>query len=134
MRPEHVKLVDASADVRDGGEYKIVLRMPDDDLWTLQGTYREVRPPTRLALTWIWVEDDAKDEQHTLLTLEFAPDGRGTELTLRRELFLREESRASHETGWGQSWTNSPRNSRLNFLSSQPAAASVIIRYRSLML
>lgn len=102
MRPENVKLVEAGADVRAGGEYNVVFRMADNDLWTLHGTYREVSPPNRLALTWIWMEDDPKDEQHTLLTLEFAPDGNGTELTLRHELFLREESRASHETGWGE--------------------------------
>jgi len=102
MRPEDVKLVEAAADIREGGEYKIVFRMPDDDLWTLHGTYREVSPPNRLALTWTWIEDDPKDEQHTLLALEFAPDGDGTELTLRHDLFLREESRASHEDGWGK--------------------------------
>jgi uncharacterized protein YndB with AHSA1/START domain len=102
MRPEDVKLVEATGDVRDGGEYKIVFRMADDDLWTLHGTYREVAPPNRLALSWIWIEDDPKDEQHTVLTLEFAPDGDGTELTLRHELFVREESRASHERGWGE--------------------------------
>lgn len=102
LRPENVKIEETAADVRDGGEYKIVLRMPDNELWTLHGTYREVSPPNRLALTWIWIEDDPKDEQHTLLTLEFAPDGDGTELTLRHELFSREESRASHESGWGE--------------------------------
>lgn len=101
MRPDDVKLVQAEADVRAGGEYKIVLRMADDDLWTLRGTYREVSPPGRIALTWIWTEGDPKEEQHTLLTLDFAPDGDGTELTLTHELFSREQSRNSHETGWG---------------------------------
>ncbi len=102
MRPDNVKLVEAAADVREGGDYKIVFRMPDDDLWTLHGTYREVSQPNRLALTWIWTEDDPKDEQHTLLTLEFAPDGDGTELTLQHDRFSRQQSRVSHESGWGQ--------------------------------
>lgn len=101
ITPEHVSLLNASADVRNGGEYRIALRMPDDEVWTLRGAYRDVSPPDRLALTWIWTEDDPKDEQETLLTLEFKPDGDGTELVLRHELFLREESRASHEKGWG---------------------------------
>jgi uncharacterized protein YndB with AHSA1/START domain len=100
IRPENVKLVEAAADVRAGGEYKLVFRMPDDDVWSLRGNYREVSPPNRLALTWTWTEDDPKDEQQTLLTLEFAPDGDGTQLTLRQELFSREESRSSHESGW----------------------------------
>ncbi len=102
IRPDDVELVEVEADVREGGAYKIVLRMADDDLWTLQGVYREASPPSRLALTWIWIEDDPKDEQHTLLTLEFAPDGDGTQLTLRHELFAREESRTSHEGGWAK--------------------------------
>jgi uncharacterized protein YndB with AHSA1/START domain len=100
IRPDDVKIEETEADVREGGEYKIVLRMPDNDLWTLRGVYRQVSPPHHLALTWNWVEDNPEEEQHTLLTLEFAHDGDGTELILRHELFVREDSRNSHENGW----------------------------------
>ncbi|MGB8264795.1 MAG: SRPBCC domain-containing protein [Candidatus Velthaea sp.] len=100
--PENGALVETAADVRAGGAYKVVLRMPDGDLWTLHGVYRDVAPPSRLAFTWGWIEDDPKDEQETLLTLEFEQDGGGTELILRHELFVREQSRASHEGGWAQ--------------------------------
>jgi uncharacterized protein YndB with AHSA1/START domain len=98
--PKDVKLQDLNMDVRPGGSYKMDLLMPDGDVWTLHGDYREVTPPRRLAMTWSWIEDDPKDAQETLLTIELTPEGSGTALELRHELFQREESRASHEEGW----------------------------------
>ncbi len=100
--PENVTLQDLKMDVRPGGSYKIDLLMADGEVWTLHGDYREVAPPHRLVMTWSWIEDDLKDTQETLLTIELTPEGSGTALELRHELFLREESRASHEEGWAE--------------------------------
>lgn len=98
--PPSAQVVESEADVRNGGTYRFVLKMEDGELWTLRGEYREVSPPNRLSMTWIWVEDDPKDEQNTLLTIECNAAGAGTELVLRHELFVREESRDNHEHGW----------------------------------
>lgn len=106
IRPERAQLVAAKADARLGGHYEIALRMAENDVWTVRGVYRELSPFRRLAMTWIWVEDDPKDEQHTLITLRFVPDGDGTELTLRHELFAREESRNAHAEGWTECLEN----------------------------
>ena len=45
--------------------------MADGERWNVRGTYREVRPPERLVMTWRWEEDKPEDEHDTLLTLEF---------------------------------------------------------------
>ncbi len=98
--PQDVTLQDLQMDVRQGGSYKMDLLMSDGDVWTLHGDYREVTPPHRLVMTWSWIEDDPKDAQETLLTVKLTPQGGGTALELRHELFVREDSRASHEAGW----------------------------------
>jgi uncharacterized protein YndB with AHSA1/START domain len=100
--PPACEIVESRADVRTGGTYTVVLKMEDGDLWRLRGEYREVDPPNRLSMTWTWVEDDPKDEQNTLLTIECKPDGAGTGLELRHELFVRTESRDNHEHGWNR--------------------------------
>lgn len=100
--PVTAEIVEKEADVKTGGAYRFVFRMEDGDLWTLRGEYRDVSPYTRLSQTWVWVEDDPKDEQNTLLTIEFNAAGNGTELVLRHELFVREESRNNHERGWNE--------------------------------
>jgi uncharacterized protein YndB with AHSA1/START domain len=98
--PEDVTVADVAFDVRRGGAYHISMRMTNGEIWTVRGIYREVIPNARLSMTWKWDEEDPSAEQETLLTLDFAPHGSGTELTLTHEHFKTEESRNSHESGW----------------------------------
>jgi len=87
-------------DVRTGGSYSITMLMPDGECWNVGGTYREVRPPERLCMTWRWDEDKPEDEYDTLLTLEFNELDGGTELVLTHEQFASVDSRDRHEAGW----------------------------------
>jgi uncharacterized protein YndB with AHSA1/START domain len=98
--PEDVSIADVAFDVRVGGAYHIAMRVSSGEIWTVRGVYREVRPYSRLSMTWKWDEDDPSAEQETLLTIEFTAHGSGTELTLTHEQFKSEESRNSHEHGW----------------------------------
>jgi|SRR5579884_2046764 uncharacterized protein YndB with AHSA1/START domain/predicted enzyme related to lactoylglutathione lyase len=98
--PEGVTVEHVALDVRVGGAYHIAMRVSNGEVWTVRGVYQDVQPGKRLSMTWKWDEDDPADEQETLLTLDFAPHGRGTELTLTHERFASEESRSSHEQGW----------------------------------
>lgn len=66
----------------------------------VRGTYREVQPGKRLSMTWRWEEDTPQEEYDTLLTLDFAAHGTGTELTLTHEQFATDQSRTNHEGGW----------------------------------
>jgi uncharacterized protein YndB with AHSA1/START domain len=76
------------------------IAVPKIETWYVGGTYRDVRPPERLSMTWRWEEDRPEDEYDTLLTLEFNELDGGTELVLTHAQLASEESRAGHEQGW----------------------------------
>lgn len=100
MCPEGVTIGDMSMDVRVGGTYRIVMKNPAHEDYVAYGTYREVQPARRLSMTWTWEEDTKEEEHETLLTVEFAPHGSGTELTLTHEQLASEQSRTNHQGGW----------------------------------
>jgi uncharacterized protein YndB with AHSA1/START domain len=98
--PAETSVESVALDVRAGGAYHIAFRVPSGEVWTVRGVYREVRPNSRLSMTWKWDEENPSAEQETLLTIDFAPHGTGTELTLTHERFKSAESRNNHEEGW----------------------------------
>ncbi len=100
LGPGDVTVPEVRMDVRTGGSYSIVMLMPDGERWNVAGTYRDVRPPERLSMTWRWEEDKPEDEYDTLLTLEFNELAGGTELVLTHEQFASVDSRDRHAEGW----------------------------------
>ncbi len=90
----------AQADPRVGGSYRIVMHKPDGEELVAYGTYRELTRPTRIVCTWQWEEDDPALAKETLLTLDFAPRGTETELTLTHENFRDATQRDNHAGGW----------------------------------
>jgi uncharacterized protein YndB with AHSA1/START domain len=100
MGPGETKAVDIQMDVRTGGAYSITMLHADGDRWMVHGTYREVRPPERLSMTWRWQEDDSSQEHESLLTLDFNERGAQTELVLTHSQFADADSRDRHEHGW----------------------------------
>lgn len=98
--PGDVTVPEITMDVRTGGSYRIVMVMPDGEHMNVRGTYREVRAPERLSMTWRWEEDKPEDEFDTLVTLEFNERDGGTELVLTHEQLASVESRDRHEHGW----------------------------------
>lgn len=100
LGPQDIAVPKIEMDVRPGGSYRIAMLRPDGETWYVGGTYRDVRPPERLSMTWRWEEDRPEDEYDTLLTLEFNELDGGTELVLTHAQLASEESRAGHEQGW----------------------------------
>lgn len=98
--PENVTVADVAFDVRVGGAYHIAMRLENGEVWTVRGVYLEVQPGKRLSMTWKWDEENSADEQETIATVDLAPHGAGTELTLTHERFTSEVSRNNHEHGW----------------------------------
>lgn len=100
LGPGDVRCEVAKMDVRVGGSYRLVMRRPTGEDWTVHGVYREVVAPQRLCMTWSWEEDDEADEHESLLTIElFDRDGK-TELVLTHEHLATLDSRSAHESGW----------------------------------
>jgi uncharacterized protein YndB with AHSA1/START domain len=86
-------------DLRVGGRYRFAMQPPEGDLFYLQGEFREVDPPRRLAYTFRW-EDPDPDDVETIVTLSLRDLGGSTELTLDQGAFATEPRRALHEQGW----------------------------------
>jgi uncharacterized protein YndB with AHSA1/START domain len=94
--PEQIVSVDAEADVRVGGRYRIIMHTADED-HDVSGVYRQVVPNEKLVFTWAW---KSTPERESLVTLTFKPDGTGTILTLLHEQFFDEAARDRHQHGW----------------------------------
>ncbi|MBC5829616.1 MAG: SRPBCC domain-containing protein [Candidatus Eremiobacteraeota bacterium] len=100
LGPGDITIPEVQMDVRSDGSYRITMLKPDGERMVARGTYREVRPPERLSMTWRWEEDDPADEHESLLTLEFNDLGNETELVLTHDQFVSAESRDRHQHGW----------------------------------
>ena len=67
---------EAEVDLRVGGEVRVVMRNPHEDIeYGGGGRYTEIDPPRRLAFTWLWDDNPARQ----LIELDFEEtDGRTT--------------------------------------------------------
>jgi len=86
----------ASVDLRIGHEYRIAITHKGGNVHNVVGTYRLIEPPRKLIYTWRW-EGAPTD---TLVTVDFAPEGDATKVTITHEQFLSTEDRDRHNEGW----------------------------------
>jgi uncharacterized protein YndB with AHSA1/START domain len=95
---------EAQVDLRLGGAVRVVMRDPDKDAeYGGGGHYTEIDPPTRLAFTWTWDNDE---ERETLLELDFEEAEGVTTVRLTHSGLRDEESVISHEGGWSNALDN----------------------------
>jgi uncharacterized protein YndB with AHSA1/START domain len=102
LGPGNMTAPEITMDPRTGGTYRIVMLTSDGERYIARGTYREVRAPERLSMTWSWEEDDPADEHESLLSLDFNEVDGGTEVVLTHEQLASVESRDRHADGWGK--------------------------------
>jgi uncharacterized protein YndB with AHSA1/START domain len=91
-----------AADVRVGGRFSFRMQGPRG-LYGATGVYREVTPPTRIVLTWMWAEGPAGDEPdsvESLVTFDIRAECDATLLTLTHEQLADPSSADSHGEGW----------------------------------
>jgi len=101
LAPGPCQVVEATADARPGGQYRIVVVGPGGDRHTTTGEYREVVPGKRLVKTWVYEGPMAPDRYPTLLTVDFREVGpRATEITLRQDQLLTPVDREGNREGW----------------------------------
>jgi uncharacterized protein YndB with AHSA1/START domain len=86
----------ASVDLKVGHEYRIAITHKGGNVHTILGTYRLIDPPRKLVYTWRW--DGAPAD--TLVTVDFAPEGEATKVTITHEQFTNTEDRDKHNEGW----------------------------------
>ena len=92
-------VVDAQVDLRIGGAFRIQTRPDVGNVFSVFGTYREVRPPEHLVYTWAW-QGTRMDGIETLVTVDFREAGPGTEIFLTHEGFRTEGDHSAHRGAW----------------------------------
>lgn len=87
-------------DAQPGGAYSLTMHDSDGDDMPLSGTFREISPPERLVITWVWGSGEMAGRE-TVLALEFEDAGGDTVLHLRHSLLPDEDWAQKHGMGWG---------------------------------
>ena len=107
--PEGMNVDNVKIDLRPGGAYSMTFNQADGEAHGLSGVYREISPPQRLVMTWVWDHGDMAGME-TLVTIELAAAGVGagagaeTELTLTHEKLPSQNSLDLHKQGWTSSF------------------------------
>lgn len=86
---------DYQVDVRADGEYRIGSAAAG---FAVQGRYLEIDPPTRLVLTWQWVDENGEAEPDTV-TVTFQPSDDRTDLTVEHRM-SDPDTGENYRTGW----------------------------------
>jgi uncharacterized protein YndB with AHSA1/START domain len=102
--PEGTTIPDYSMDVRPGGAWRTVMKLPDGNMPEVSGVYRAVEKNKRLVFTWAWKQPDGSRGHETEVTITFEPVPGGTRMVLLQQVFQSEEARDSHGTGWRSSF------------------------------
>jgi uncharacterized protein YndB with AHSA1/START domain len=95
--------VAADTDLREGGNWRVVLRTPDGEYIPSYGTYTAVRPIDHLAFTHQWEKAPVEvnpAHHHTLVTVDLIAEGERTRMHFRQTGLVSEASRDSHIGGW----------------------------------
>jgi len=92
-----------SFEPRVGESFRIAMQPPEGELFHLDGEFREVEPPSRLAYTFRW-DPPNPDDRETLVTLSFRDRGDDTEVELTQGVFATPERLELHDGGWTESF------------------------------
>ncbi len=95
--------IDAEADVRVGGRWRVVMRAPDGVDYPAYGEYTAVRPVEHLAFTHQWEKQvvEVNPANHrTLVEVDLHAEGQRTRMEFRQTGLATEASRDSHIGGW----------------------------------
>lgn len=84
-------------EAKPGGAYHFGFIGQGGERNDVMGVYREVSPVSRLVFSWHW---KSTPERESLVTVDIAPDGDGSVLSLVHEQFYDEAARDAHNVGW----------------------------------
>ena len=95
--PDGVTCIGSEIDLRVGGRYRIGNRLPDGTTLWIVGAFEAIERPRRLIYTWA-IEGGAGAVER--VTVDFAHQGSGTEVTVTHTRIETETLRRQHEHGW----------------------------------
>lgn len=97
--PDGGPVLIAETDTRVGGRFRVRFRTLEGSEHESSGQYLEFRRPERLVMSWRWLGGEDPGESRVEIDLREVPDG--TEITFTHAALHDEQSRLSHERGWG---------------------------------
>jgi len=97
--PGAVGVPEAEVNLRVGGRYRIVLRRPGEEPFSVHGVFQEISIPEKVVYTWQW-DAPHLEPAETRVTVEFHDLGEETEIVLTHERFSSAEWRDRHSNGW----------------------------------
>ena len=95
MAPGGMVVSHATADLKVGGAYELVMRGDSGEI-PHHGVYREIDRPRRLVFTW---QSPFTGPEPSVVTIELKPTFGGTDLTLTHEKLPADQVEA-HQRGW----------------------------------
>ena len=96
----------ATADVREGGDWRVLMRSPEGEDFPAYGRYVELSPVQRIVLSHQWeklVAGVNPAHHPTEVTVELFEENGGTRMEFRQTGLATMASRDSHIGGWGDS-------------------------------
>lgn len=120
--PRGMTVLEASADARVGGAYRIVITGRDGARHVAAGQYQKIERPGFLAYTWYWENGSMPPELKTLIEVTLTEEKDGTRLHMRHTGFPDANMRDSHMGGW-----QSVFNRLTDYLDPKGSAATVTV-------
>jgi uncharacterized protein YndB with AHSA1/START domain len=97
--PQEGWIVEATADLRVGGEWMARFGATRDEMYTEAGVFTEVDPPHRVAYTNVFTFPDGRSFTTTNVVTFEAVDGK-TRLVVEDNGYPNEQQRDAHQNGW----------------------------------
>lgn len=98
--PMHNQLKHLQNDLKPGGKVIYTFENQDgQEVFTINGTYKEVEQDRKLVYTWNWHLPTVHDSNF-LLRVVFEPFGNGSLLRVRQEQIAHEEALHLHRESW----------------------------------
>ena len=93
-----------TVDARVGGQYRIraIGTGGESGVYDFRGTYRTVRPPSKLVFTWEWEVLGDLGPGRTLVTVELLPENGNTRLNLTQRHLPNSRSLEAYRKGWAR--------------------------------
>ena len=120
--PRGMGVIEASADARVGGKYRIVMAGRDGSRHAVHGEYQVVSRADFLAYTWQAEAGPMPPHIRTLIEVTLTAQEGGTHLHMRHSGFPDAQSRDGHATGW-----QSVYNRLVDYLDPDGSAATVVV-------
>lgn len=101
--PRGFTLPSCKLDLRLGGNWRCCMLSAEGAEHWVQGTFREIVEPERLAFTWAHENANGTLNHETLVTVTLVDLGDKTKLILRQAIFESASARDEHQHGWTSS-------------------------------